>query len=84
MPTSRSSTSYPSGAAMAWERRALARAPSWPRGAHIDLNTSERDVAAGALYESARFTNREGGPNGPRMLYYGGGRSLPVGARLPD
>lgn len=38
--------------------------------AHIDLNTSEGDVAARALYESAGFTNREGGPNGPRMLYY--------------
>ena len=37
---------------------------------HIDLNTSEDDVAARALYESAGFTNREGGPEGPRMLYY--------------
>ena len=38
--------------------------------AHIDLGTSEGDVAARALYESAGFTNREGGPDGPRMLYY--------------
>ena len=38
--------------------------------AHIDLGTSEADVAALALYESAGFTNREGGPGGPRMLYY--------------
>jgi ribosomal protein S18 acetylase RimI-like enzyme len=38
--------------------------------AHIDLGTSEDDVAARALYESAGFTNREGGPEGPRMLYY--------------
>ncbi len=38
--------------------------------AHIDLATSEGDVAARALYESAGFTNREGGPKGPRMLYY--------------
>jgi ribosomal protein S18 acetylase RimI-like enzyme len=38
--------------------------------AHIDLGTSEDDVAARALYESAGFTNREGGPGGPRMLYY--------------
>lgn len=38
--------------------------------AHIDLNTSEDDVAARALYESAGFTNREGGPGGPVMLYY--------------
>ena len=38
--------------------------------ARIDLGTSEDDVAARALYESAGFTNREGGPQGPRMLYY--------------
>jgi ribosomal protein S18 acetylase RimI-like enzyme len=38
--------------------------------AHIDLGTSEDDVAALALYESAGFTNREGRPDGPRMLYY--------------
>lgn len=38
--------------------------------AHIDLGTSEADVAARALYESAGFTNREGAPDGPRMLYY--------------
>ena len=40
------------------------------RAAHIDLNTSTDDVAARALYESAGFTNREGAPDGPRMLYY--------------
>jgi ribosomal protein S18 acetylase RimI-like enzyme len=38
--------------------------------AHIDLNTSEDDVAARGLYDSAGFTNREGGPGGPPMLYY--------------
>ena len=38
--------------------------------AHIDLNTSETDVAARALYESTGFTNREGQPDGPTMLYY--------------
>jgi GNAT superfamily N-acetyltransferase len=38
--------------------------------AHLDLNTSETDVAARALYESAGFTNHEGGPDGARMLYY--------------
>ena len=38
--------------------------------ARIDLNTSVSDVAARALYESAGFTNREGGPEGPAMLYY--------------
>jgi ribosomal protein S18 acetylase RimI-like enzyme len=41
------------------------------RGAdHIDLGTSEDDVAARGLYESAGFTNREGKPDGPVMLYY--------------
>jgi ribosomal protein S18 acetylase RimI-like enzyme len=41
------------------------------RGAeHIDLTTGESDTAARALYESTGFTNREGGPDGPRMLYY--------------
>jgi ribosomal protein S18 acetylase RimI-like enzyme len=38
--------------------------------AHIDLGTSVDDTAARALYESAQFTNFEGGPDGPRMLYY--------------
>lgn len=38
--------------------------------AHIDLGTSEDDIAARALYESSGFTNRERGPDGPRMLYY--------------
>ena len=37
---------------------------------HIDLNTGETDTAARALYESVGFTNREGGEDGPRMLYY--------------
>ena len=36
----------------------------------MDLNTSEDDVAAVRLYESVGFTNREGGPDGPTMLYY--------------
>ncbi len=41
------------------------------RGAdHIDLGTSEDDVAARALYESLGFTNREGKPDGPVMYYY--------------
>ena len=37
---------------------------------HIDLGTSETDVAARALYESTGFTNRERKPDGPVMLYY--------------
>jgi GNAT superfamily N-acetyltransferase len=36
----------------------------------IDLNTGETDTAARALYESTGFTNREGGEDGPSMLYY--------------
>lgn len=37
---------------------------------HFELTTGEGDRAARALYESRRFTNREGSPDGPRMLYY--------------
>ncbi len=36
----------------------------------IDLNTGETDTAARALYESLGFTNREGDPDGPAMLFY--------------
>jgi len=38
--------------------------------AGIDLNTGETDTAARALYESVGFTNREGSPDGPSMLFY--------------
>jgi ribosomal protein S18 acetylase RimI-like enzyme len=37
---------------------------------HFELTTGETDTAARGLYESAGFSNREGGPEGPRMLYY--------------
>ncbi len=37
---------------------------------HFELTTGETDTEARALYESAGFTNREGAPDGPRMLYY--------------
>src|SRR5262249_23012986 len=41
------------------------------RGAEqMELGTSEDDVAARKLYESAGFTNREGRPDGPVMLFY--------------
>jgi ribosomal protein S18 acetylase RimI-like enzyme len=41
------------------------------RGADgIDLNTGETDTAARSLYESMGFTNREGVPDGPSMLFY--------------
>jgi ribosomal protein S18 acetylase RimI-like enzyme len=37
---------------------------------YMDLDTSEDDVAARGLYESAGFINREGGPGGPIMYAY--------------
>jgi ribosomal protein S18 acetylase RimI-like enzyme len=41
------------------------------RGAtRMELGTSEDDVAARALYESAGFSDREGRPDGPVMLFY--------------
>jgi ribosomal protein S18 acetylase RimI-like enzyme len=36
----------------------------------MELGTSESDTAARKLYESAGFVNREGGPDGPVMLFY--------------
>jgi ribosomal protein S18 acetylase RimI-like enzyme len=38
--------------------------------AHMDLGTSEGDVAARALYESLGFSNREGKPDGPVNYFY--------------
>ena len=35
-----------------------------------DIATSVDDTAARGLYESAGFTNREGRPDGPAMLFY--------------
>jgi GNAT superfamily N-acetyltransferase len=37
---------------------------------HFELTTATSDSAARTLYESAGMTNREGGPEGPAMLYY--------------
>jgi ribosomal protein S18 acetylase RimI-like enzyme len=37
---------------------------------HMDLGTSEDDVAARALYESLGFSNREGKPNGSINYFY--------------
>ena len=37
---------------------------------HMDLGTSEDDVAARALYESLGFSNREGKPDGPMNYFY--------------
>jgi ribosomal protein S18 acetylase RimI-like enzyme len=36
----------------------------------IDLNTGTTDTVARALYESCGFSNREGSPDGPSMLFY--------------
>ncbi|MCP9486708.1 MAG: GNAT family N-acetyltransferase [Gaiellaceae bacterium MAG52_C11] len=71
-PTFRSCMSCPSDAATAsGDLLEAAMEHARSRGAaHIDLGTSENDVAARALYERTGFTNCEGGPDGPRMLYY--------------
>lgn len=37
---------------------------------HMDLGTSDSDVAARALYESLGFSNREGKPDGPVNYFY--------------
>ena len=37
---------------------------------HMDLGTSEDDVAARALYESLGFSNREGRADGPINYFY--------------
>ena len=37
---------------------------------HMDLGTSEDDVAARALYESLGFSNREGRPDGSINYFY--------------
>jgi len=37
---------------------------------HFELTTGEDDKEARGLYESFNLTNREGAPDGPRMLYY--------------
>jgi ribosomal protein S18 acetylase RimI-like enzyme len=37
---------------------------------HMDLGTSEDDLAARALYEKLGFINREGGPDGPISYFY--------------
>ena len=36
----------------------------------IELGTNDDDRAARAVYESAGFTNRDGGPDGPLMFFY--------------
>ena len=38
--------------------------------AHMDLGTAEADTSALGLYEKLGFTNREGSPDGPVMLFY--------------
>ena len=54
-------------------RRLLERTIEFARAAgatNLDLNTGETDTAARALYASMGFTNAEGGPDGPSMLFY--------------
>lgn len=36
----------------------------------MEVGTGENDTAARRLYESSGFSDREGGPGGPRMLFY--------------
>jgi ribosomal protein S18 acetylase RimI-like enzyme len=55
------------GRALLEEAMATARAAG---AARMDLGTSETDTAAIALYERCGFTNREGAPDGPAMLFY--------------
>ena len=55
------------GRALMGEVLSVARAEG---AGHIELNTSEGDVAARALYEKLGFTNREGRPDGPVMYYF--------------
>jgi len=38
--------------------------------AHFSITTSMGDDEARGLYESAGFTNKEGNPDGPLMVYY--------------
>ncbi|WP_320671938.1 GNAT family N-acetyltransferase [Patulibacter defluvii] len=57
------------GRGQALMEAALERARA--RGAdHVDLGTSEDDVAARRLYERLGFRCREGGPDGPLMFVY--------------
>jgi ribosomal protein S18 acetylase RimI-like enzyme len=55
------------GRALMDEALAAARAEG---ATHMDLGTSEDDVAARSLYESLGFSNREGRPDGPLNFFY--------------
>jgi ribosomal protein S18 acetylase RimI-like enzyme len=55
------------GRALMEEALAAARAEG---ATHMDLGTSEDDVAARSLYESLGFRNREGRPDGPLNFFY--------------
>jgi ribosomal protein S18 acetylase RimI-like enzyme len=56
-----------SGRALMEAAMAVARAEG---AAHMDLGTSEDDVAARGLYESLGFSNREGKRDGPLSYFY--------------
>ena len=54
-------------------RALLAASIEAARGAgarRLELGTAETDTAARGLYESCGLTNREGGPDGPLMMFY--------------
>jgi GNAT superfamily N-acetyltransferase len=54
-------------------RALLGAATEAARGAgatRMEIGTSETDTAARKLYESLGFSDREGGPGGPQMLFY--------------
>jgi ribosomal protein S18 acetylase RimI-like enzyme len=55
------------GRALMLEAIAVARAEG---AVYMDLDTSETDLAARALYESVGFSNRERLPDGPLMYVY--------------
>jgi GNAT superfamily N-acetyltransferase len=54
-------------------RALLGAAVEAARGAgatRMEIGTSETDTAARKLYEGLGFSDREGGPGGPQMLFY--------------
>jgi|SRR5215217_1407771 len=55
------------GRALMEEAIAVARAEG---ATHMDLGTSEDDIAARALYESLGFSNRARKPDGPANYFY--------------
>ena len=72
-PTSRSSTSRPPRRGEGLGEKLLEAALDASREAgakFIHLGTSTDDKAARGLYEKLGFTDREGDPDGPLMIFY--------------